>query len=69
MGSNTKNIEIILNSLEITKNKNNNWGKITCNHDCSYSAIKNIENYINEKSDQPAILCKKSNYLKNESYA
>ena len=50
MESNNNNIEIVLNSPDMTK-ENKNGEIITPNLDKSNSAVENIENYINEKYD------------------
>ena len=55
MESNNNNIEMILNSLDMTNENVLQVEILTPNLDNSNSTINNIENYINEKYDQIAI--------------
>ena len=61
MESNNNNIEMILNSLDMTNENVLQAEILTPNLDNSNSTINNIENYINEKYDQIAI-----SHLKNQ---
>ena len=61
MESNNNNIEMILNSLDMTNENVLQAEILTPNLDNSNSTINYIENYINEKYDQIAI-----SHLKNQ---
>ena len=61
MESNNNNIEMILNSLDMTNENVLQAEILTPNLDNSNSTINNIKNYINEKYDQTAI-----SHLKNQ---